>query len=151
MNKTVGVFSVILENNKVLLVKRKDLPLWDLPGGRLESNESFIDCAVREAEEETGYKIEVVKNIGYYFNKHLNDEEIIFISKIVSGKVLKNGPETRTVKFFPIDSLPINLIPNRKKQILKSKSPDVSENQHYIINENNILRLFRKIFNRFHP
>lgn len=145
MNKNVGVFSVIIENNKVLLVKRRDLPLWDLPGGRLESNESFTDCAIRETEEETGFKTEVIHNRGYYFNKHLNNEEIIFVSKIVSGKAIKNGPETRAVKFFPIDSLPINLIPNRKKQILKSKSPD-SENQHYIINENKMLRLVRKIF-----
>lgn len=36
MDKTIGVFSVIISNDRVLLVKRRDLPLWDLPGGRLE-------------------------------------------------------------------------------------------------------------------
>jgi len=35
MRNTVGCFAVIEdEKHDILLVKRKDFPLWDLPGGR---------------------------------------------------------------------------------------------------------------------
>ncbi|MBU3217825.1 NUDIX hydrolase [Clostridium estertheticum] len=56
---TQGAFSIILNKNKdkILLVKRKDFPIWDLPGGRIEAGENFTGCAIREAVEETGYEI----------------------------------------------------------------------------------------------
>ena len=48
----VGVGAVIIENNRVLLVKRGHPPLlgeWSIPGGVLEVGEMLRDAAVREA------------------------------------------------------------------------------------------------------
>ncbi|HEY7295663.1 MAG TPA: NUDIX domain-containing protein [Dehalococcoidia bacterium] len=48
----------------VLLQHRDDNPeidhpgLWAIPGGAIEPNEKPLDAAVREIEEETGYRIE---------------------------------------------------------------------------------------------
>jgi ADP-ribose pyrophosphatase YjhB (NUDIX family) len=47
---------------KILLIKRENAPLfgkWCFPGGKIESNETFIDAMKREIYEETGYKIEI--------------------------------------------------------------------------------------------
>lgn len=34
---TQGAFVIVLnENQQILLVKRKNVPLWDLPGGRID-------------------------------------------------------------------------------------------------------------------
>ncbi|MEX2463292.1 MAG: NUDIX hydrolase [Balneolaceae bacterium] len=42
------------KKSEILLIKRNGV--WDLPKGKLESNESVEECAVREVEEETGAK-----------------------------------------------------------------------------------------------
>jgi 8-oxo-dGTP pyrophosphatase MutT (NUDIX family) len=39
---------------------------WDLPGGRIEPNESILEALRREFAEETGYRIRVVENLGAY-------------------------------------------------------------------------------------
>ena len=58
----VGVGAVILQDGKVLIVKRKYDPLagqWSLPGGGVELGETLEDSVVREMLEETGLDIEV--------------------------------------------------------------------------------------------
>jgi mutator protein MutT len=58
----VGVGAVIVQDGKVLIVKRKYDPLagqWSLPGGGVELGETLEDSIVREMREETGLDIEV--------------------------------------------------------------------------------------------
>lgn len=61
----VGVGVCIIKDNKVLLGKRLNSHgdgSWAFPGGHLEFNESWEDCAIRETNEEVGIKI---KNIHF--------------------------------------------------------------------------------------
>lgn len=48
------------DQNRVLLVKQFRLPagqvMWEIPAGTLEPNEAPEACAIRELQEETGYK-----------------------------------------------------------------------------------------------
>jgi 8-oxo-dGTP diphosphatase len=58
----VGVGAVIVQNRKVVLVKRRFEPLagqWSLPGGRLELGETLEAGLAREMLEETGLEVEV--------------------------------------------------------------------------------------------
>lgn len=58
----VGVGAVILQDGKVVLVKRRFEPLagqWSLPGGRLELGETLEAGLAREMLEETGLVVEV--------------------------------------------------------------------------------------------
>ena len=58
----VGVGAVIIQDGRVVLVKRRFEPLagqWSLPGGRLELGETLEAGLAREMLEETGLEIEV--------------------------------------------------------------------------------------------
>jgi ADP-ribose pyrophosphatase YjhB (NUDIX family) len=58
----VGVGAVIVQDGKVLLVKRKYEPLagqWSLPGGAVEVGETLEACLAREMLEETGLAVRV--------------------------------------------------------------------------------------------
>jgi 8-oxo-dGTP diphosphatase len=58
----VAVGAVILDGDRVLLVKRRQEPLkgeWSLPGGAVESGEALEAALVREVREETGLDVVV--------------------------------------------------------------------------------------------
>ena len=61
----VGVGVILVKDNKVLLLKRKNehgQGTWEFPGGHLEMHEEIRDCVAREVKEETGI---VVNNIQF--------------------------------------------------------------------------------------
>jgi len=58
----VGVGAVVLDGDRVLLVKRGHEPLkgeWSLPGGVVELGETLETAIVREVREETGLEVDV--------------------------------------------------------------------------------------------
>jgi 8-oxo-dGTP diphosphatase len=58
----VGVGAVIVQDGRVLIVKRKYDPLagqWSIPGGAVELGETLEASVTREMFEETGLEIEV--------------------------------------------------------------------------------------------
>ena len=62
----VGVGAVVVDEGRVLLVRRGREPLkghWSLPGGLIEVGESLLEGVVREVREETGLIVEPVELI----------------------------------------------------------------------------------------
>jgi len=62
----VGVGAVIVDEGRVLLVRRGNEPMkghWTLPGGLVELGEGLLNAVVREVREETGLNVEVVELI----------------------------------------------------------------------------------------
>ncbi|WP_049613603.1 nucleotide triphosphate diphosphatase NUDT15 [Yersinia pekkanenii] len=66
MSVVVGVGVIIVNSQgEVLLGKRcgQHAPYWSIPGGHMESGESFEHAAIREVFEETGLNINELKVI----------------------------------------------------------------------------------------
>lgn len=58
------VRGIIKNNDEILILKRHpksrtDPEMWELPGGKVEKGEHFIDALVREIKEETSLDAEV--------------------------------------------------------------------------------------------
>src|ERR1700719_823068 len=73
----VGVGAIIIEGDRVVLVKRAHPPLqaeWSIPGGVLEVGELVREAAIREAREETGLTVEPGELLGVY-DRILRDPE----------------------------------------------------------------------------
>jgi ADP-ribose pyrophosphatase YjhB (NUDIX family) len=106
----VGVGAIIIENARVVLVKRGHPPLqgeWSIPGGVLEVGEMLREAAVREAQEETGLTVETQDLLGV-FDRVLRDPEgktlyhyvlIDFLCRRVGGE-LKGADDAEEARWF---------------------------------------------------
>jgi len=116
----VDAVSCIVFNQKkdqVLLIKRRDIPVWVLPGGGIESDESPEEAAIREVLEETGFSVTIDRKIAAYSPANrLTKPTHFFECKIVEGKP-QTGLETREIDFFSLDQLPKKLVPFYKTWI----------------------------------
>jgi len=115
-NPLVGVGAVIVEENRVLLIRRGTPPLlgeWSLPGGVLECGETLREAAAREALEETGLVVETGEMLGVYERVIRGDEGrvryhyvlIDFLCRPVGGE-LKAGSDAADARWFTLDELP---------------------------------------------
>jgi 8-oxo-dGTP diphosphatase len=102
---------VLVENGKVLLVKRKFDPhvgMWTLPAGFVEADEDAAGCAVREMKEETNLDIEIVRLFNVY--SAFDDPRtpvvlVLYLGKRVGGD-LKCGDDASDARFYDLGGLP---------------------------------------------
>ncbi len=121
--------AVIIDKNKVLLVKRRFDPgsqRWSIPGGLVELGESVKEAAKREVEEEVGLKIKIIKLIdvidnitrdrkkGVKFHYVLTD----YLAKPISGK-LKGNREILDLGWFSKSEISNLVLTRTSKHLLK--------------------------------
>lgn len=106
------------ERKRVLLVKRRDFPVWTLPGGQLLFNESPEAAIKREVFEETGVKIRIKEYLGHYIVWYFPPAGLthLFICDKTGGR-LRTSEETLEVKFWDINHLPFTLLPYIRQRI----------------------------------
>ena len=78
-NPVVGVGAVIVQDGKVLIIKRAHEPRkgeWSLPGGRVELGETLLEATRREIREETGLEVEVGALIELFDRVHRRDGRV---------------------------------------------------------------------------
>ncbi len=124
------------ERTHVLLVLRRDVPVWVLPGGGIEKDESPERALVREMHEESGFQVNLVRKVGEYtpINK-LAKFTHLFECSLIGGKAAISD-ESKAVRFFPIQDLPKLLPPpygewiedayQKSSQLLKKKLTSVN-------------------------
>jgi 8-oxo-dGTP diphosphatase len=109
-NKTVAVVcAIIFHNNKILAVQRgpnMSLPFkWEFPGGKLEDNETELECIKREIREELSIEIEVQNRLtpSYFAYPNINIELIPYLARYLSGEIVL--AEHKSYQFLDITEL----------------------------------------------
>jgi 8-oxo-dGTP diphosphatase len=112
----VGVGAIIIQDARVVLVKRAHPPLqaqWSIPGGVLEIGELVREAAAREAREETGLTVEPGELLGVY-DRVLRDSTgrvqyhyvlVDFLCRRVAGD-LAAASDAAEVRWFTTGELP---------------------------------------------
>jgi mutator protein MutT len=89
--------ALIFQNGKLLITQRHASAhlggLWEFPGGKRETNETFQKCLAREIREELGIEISVCELFEEIFHDYPNKSVWLkfFICKILSGEPQKIG------------------------------------------------------------
>ncbi len=124
----LGVSITLLdEHERVLLQHRTDGDWWSLPGGGVDAGETFRQTAVREAREETGLEVEVVKLLGVYTDpdictiypdgNRIQIASLNFLCRVVGGKMISHNEETAELRWFAEPELPANLAPTHRQRV----------------------------------
>lgn len=115
------------ENNKeeILLLLRQNTGYldgyYDLPGGHVEEDEDLFSAMIRETKEEIGIDIfrEDMKIVHVYHHFRNGMLKLGFSADRYEGELVNNEPEKcKELKWFEIGSLPENIIPRIRDEIL---------------------------------
>jgi 8-oxo-dGTP pyrophosphatase MutT (NUDIX family) len=94
------------DRSAILLILRRDVPVWVLPGGGIDAGESPEAASIREILEETGLSVKVDRLIGHYTPvNRLTKRTNLYECSAVSGNI-RGSEETRDARFFALDNLP---------------------------------------------
>jgi 8-oxo-dGTP diphosphatase len=94
----VGVGAVVVQDGRVLLVRRGGEPLkghWTLPGGVLEVGETLLEGVAREVSEETGLMVEPVELIELLERIHREEGRVRYHYVIADYLCKVTGGELR--------------------------------------------------------
>ena len=100
----IPTVDIIIETEKgIVLIERVNPPLgWALPGGYVDYGESLEEAAYREALEETGLKIELIRQFHTYSDPSRDARQhnisTVFIAK--ADGHLKPGSDAKAAQVF---------------------------------------------------
>ncbi|MEM9951561.1 MAG: GNAT family N-acetyltransferase [Chloroflexota bacterium] len=112
VNPVPGVGMLIEMDGGVVLIQRGHPPHqgeWTLPSGFVEADESAEEAAIREAEEETGLKVEIIElaNINSFPEGPPVSGIMIFYRMRPIGGTLQAGDDAVDAKVFQPDEMPL--------------------------------------------
>jgi 8-oxo-dGTP diphosphatase len=103
------------KDGSIVLIRRRNPPFqgeWAIPGGFVEYGETVEQAAVREAKEETGLDVELVRIVGVYSDPNRDPRghtvSICFLAGEVGGE-LKADTDAKEARSFASSSLPAKL------------------------------------------
>lgn len=112
MIRRMGAGVAVLRGEEVVLVRRGDNALWDVPGGGSDAGESPEDTARRELREETGLSVGALRSLGVFPHRHTYPdgnvvawETHVFTADFAGGES-RASDDAAEVRWWPLSALP---------------------------------------------
>lgn len=96
--------------DQVLLVKRRDVPVWVFPGGGIDDGECPEAACLREGLEETGLTLNITRKVAEYQQTNALTRPTHLFECSANGK-LQLSDETCDIRYFALNDLPYHLPP----------------------------------------
>lgn len=140
---------VLIENaaGEILLQERTDNGLWCPPGGSVDAGDTWIGTAIKEIQEETGLILKAedlmpfavishpeIERIEYPDGSQTHYYSLWFHATHYSGTMITSNDETKSLKFYAPNSLPIpeKLTPV-SQFLLYTAYPDYKKNNKFTV------------------
>lgn len=110
----------ILRNNELLLVKKNNDNLWELPGGLVDSKANIEQLTIDAAKKQLGVEPHIVQQftILEYQNNEQNVEEIIFECTLDKEAELVPGEDVVELKWFKMSDIKKEEVSEGVKSVL---------------------------------
>lgn len=116
----MGAGVAVLDGDNILLVRRADNGLWDIPGGAVEPGEAVEDAARRELREETCLEAATLTLLDVfsgptfqytYPDGNVVDWVTVLFSANWQGESPRADDDALMVAWYPVKTLPVDLHP----------------------------------------
>ena len=130
----LNILMLIIEDNQVLLLKRKNTNYMDgfygLPAGKVEANETPLQALIRESYEELDIQVKpqwvASPVIGYREEEKIDFIDFVFPIKKYLGTIKNKEPhKCEDLRFFNLKNLPpqhVPLVPFFLEKVIKGVS-----------------------------
>lgn len=121
---------VLLINNAAMRDPKKSY--WGFPKGHIDPGEKSEEAALREVEEETGIKAEIVKKLGDNGYVYQRDGEkvfklvIMFLMRYISGDVKYQEEELLDAQWVSVEAALDKLSFKKDKQFLEKAVEEIN-------------------------
>lgn len=108
---SVSVAGIVVDDqDRVLVIQRRDNRRWEPPGGVLELDETPEQGARREVLEETGVNVEVQRLTGVYKNMRGGIVALVFRCRPTDG-IARPTDESRNVRWLRLEDIVQTMAP----------------------------------------
>lgn len=123
----LGTRAALIDGDRVLLLRHTYMPGWHFPGGGVEPGETAEAAARREAEEETGLRVEgKMRLLGLYLHKHEatnRDHVAVYVGRSFREiRPFRPNGEIAEIGWFAFDQLPADVNPGTARRIAEIAS-----------------------------
>ena len=100
------------DQGRILLMLRTDNQRWCMPGGMQDVGESSEECAVREAQEETGLVVCTVDLVGVFTRLPRAEYTpftlvvVVYLCEVIGGE-LRSSHEDLGLKYWNLEDVPV--------------------------------------------
>lgn len=100
---------IVDSEGRLLLIQRGHDPgrgLWSVPGGKCEAGETAAQACLREAQEETGLSVAIVRHAGQIRFPGLPGDEVLIDDFVctVTGGTLRAGDDADDAQWVDLDA-----------------------------------------------
>lgn len=118
---TLGVRVMMIDGERVYLLRHTYQPGWHLPGGGVEAGESTETSAAREVLEETGYRLAGPLELFAFYHNTLTtnrDHVALYLCRSFErDHVFKANLEIAEFGWFALDALPADTSAATRRRI----------------------------------